>query len=120
MDFIDVARPLVEDLLRKHGVKTEGQVFGDGPQRYFRYEFVLRGAVHSVELASDSPWMYRGSERFECYLRPEWSGPEALAECFAKRLDRYLSGGSWHGESEAAPWWRRIGQIFRFTPSDRR
>lgn len=117
MTFIETARPLVEDVLRKHGLATEGETIGEGSQRFFRYRFTYRSIPHNIELATDSPWMYAGEIRFECYLRPEWRNFQTLAEGFVKRLDRYLSGGPWAGQDEAGPLWRSIKRVFELKPS---
>ena len=100
MTFIEMARPLVEGVLRKHGLATNGEAIGEDAQRFVRYRFEHGGTAHNIEITTDSPWMYAGETRFECYLRPEWRNSQALAEGFVRRLDRYLSGGSWAGADE--------------------
>lgn len=111
--FIEVACPLVEAVLTKHGFPIDGQTLGTGDQRFVRYAFSYGGAPHVIEIATDSPWMYSRAMTFESYMPSEWQDSATLAQGFASRLDRYLSGGTWGDEREEISIGRRLKRLFR-------
>jgi hypothetical protein len=65
---------------------------GKPPVRYANFKH--KGEEYEIVI-SDNIVMTTGNQLFECYLREELGDDEVLISSFAKRLDRFLTEGSW-------------------------
>jgi hypothetical protein len=106
--FQTASQSLLREVLDRHGVRYEGfNVEDRDKQPWLRAEFHFQELPHRIELSKDMVVMWAGDaeERlFEPYLASEFKSERALAEGFARRLDRYLGGGDWAGPEELGLW----------------
>lgn len=94
--------------MRQHGLPSEFHFkVGKGVTAWTTFEW--RGDEYDLAVFPDNVNMREGGSLFECYLTREFKNDAALIDSFAKRLDRYLSGGPWEEPDESDP-----GPIVRF------
>lgn len=107
--FQDNAERCLRAVLAKHSIHIEfTSTSGKDPIRSGSFE-TSRGK-YEITITDDIA-MTRGDdeELFECFLPREYEDDQVLMESFARRLDRYLSGGPWEEPDEKEP-----GPIARF------
>lgn len=100
--FQQACRKRIDAVLSKHDLGDSTWIENPGARETFYKDVLFDGAVHTIALFPDNVNMTTTDGRlFEVFLRDEFLSPGSLIDGFTRRLDSYLSHGSWEQPSPA-------------------
>jgi len=100
--FQEACSRRIDSVLSKYDLVQSAWIKNPGARETFYKDITFERVVHTIALFPDFLNMTNTDGRFfEVFLRDEFRTQESLIDGFTRRLDSYLSHGSWEEPTTA-------------------